>query len=366
MLLKVQDGEIDAPESEKLHVSCAAGQRENLEAIHRDLSEATRSHQSVGQVTRESRSDPGYWVQRTLRRSLAWYTRPIHLFQLSILHVLQRLLATSEAQGSTVSLMKVDFEELREQNSQLQLQVADLQKKVDAQADRQRIAPTAPDQSGMLRENLKIIEYWNWAAETDPMREAVTQWDGESDEDYRNKWKEDGEYAADKIMSYSPPRPRALEIGPGMGRITIPMAKYCDSILALDISPVMAQRAQEVTAPLSNVQVQTITDEDLGFLPPQHFDLAYSIACFQHAEKKSFYRYLEGIRRALKPDGVLFFGVMNLCCEWGWKHFSAILRNDYPEFFHTPDEISCYLTHAGYSSHQLLKEGETLWAIARR
>ena len=119
-------------------------------------------------------------------------------------------------------------------------------------------------------------------------------------------------------------------------------------------------------ADLNNFDVQVITDEDLSFLPSDHFDLAYSISCFQHAEKKTFYRYLEGMRRALKPGGVLFFGVLNLCSDAGWGHFAAILRNDYPEFFHTPDEISCYLQHAGYGSHKLLREGETLWAVATR
>jgi hypothetical protein len=68
----------------------------------------------------------------------------------------------------------------------------------------------------------------------------------------------------------------------------------------------------------------------------------------------------------LKPGAVLFFGVLDLCTEPGWGHFEAIVRNDYPEFFHTPDEVSAYLKHAGYSSYELVNEGETLWAIARR
>lgn len=72
------------------------------------------------------------------------------------------------------------------------------------------------------------------------------------------------------------------------------------------------------------------------------------------------------MRRALKPGGALFFGVRNLCSEADWGQFSSILRNDYPEFFHAPDEISCYLRHAGHSSHELAYERETLWAIAKR
>jgi SAM-dependent methyltransferase len=144
------------------------------------------------------------------------------------------------------------------------------------------------------------------------------------------------------------------------------MSAHCKSIEALDISPEMVNRTTETLAGLANFEARVITDEDLTFLSPESFDLAYSIACFNHAEKKTFYRYLRGLHRALKPKGVLFFGVMNLCSEPGWKHFEAIVESDYPEFFHTPEEVSCYLNHAGYSSHSLEYEGETLWAIAQR
>ena len=218
----------------------------------------------------------------------------------------------------------------------------------------------------MLKENERILDYWNRAAEGDALRETVSQWRDETDEQYFQRWIGEGEYVAKKILSVAPPDPVALEIGPGLGRITVPIAHHCKSILALDISPQMVRRTGETLAGLPHFEVQLITDEDLSFLPVEHFDLAYSIACFQHADKKGFYRYLRGIRKALKVGGVLFFGVMNLCSERGWGHFEAIVENDYPEFFHTPEEISCYLSHAGYSSHELGFEGETLWATAHR
>jgi SAM-dependent methyltransferase len=218
----------------------------------------------------------------------------------------------------------------------------------------------------MLKENDKIIAYWDRAAQRDALRETVSQWSHESDEDYWSRWVDEGEYVAGKIMAYAPENPVALEIGPGMGRITLPMSKYCKSITTLDISPEMVKTTTETLQGLPNLHCTVISDEDLSFLPAEAFDLVYSIACFQHAEKKSLYRYLRGIWRALRPGGVLFFGVMNLCSEAGWKHFEAIVESDYPEFFHTPEEISSYLTHAGYTSHSLEQEGETMWAIAHR
>jgi len=216
----------------------------------------------------------------------------------------------------------------------------------------------------MLKENKRIIDFWNQAAKRNARHETVSQWQGESDEQYARRWIEEGAYLAAKILAVSPANPVALEIGPGLGRITVPMLPHCQSILGLDIAPKMVRATKKALADKHTFSAQLIRDEDLRFLPRSHFDLAYSIGCFQHAEKKTFFRYLRGIRRALQPTGVLFFGVMNLCSERGWKHFEGIVETDYPEFFHTAEEVTCYLTHAGYSRHELSVEGETLWAVA--
>jgi SAM-dependent methyltransferase len=331
---------------------------QDLPSLQQEVDNALSAHRQVGQLN-TAQGGVGYWSQKTMRRSLNWYTAPIHQYQGASIRALQRLSTISQAHEKTLGSTTGALQELVQVTQELRTQSARLAREVAALKPPSR-------QGNLLRENDKIIDYWDKAALTDPMRETVTQGADESDEDYRQNWVKVGEYVAGKIMSHSSPNPVALEVGPGMGRITIPMAKYCSSITAIDISPEMAERARQAMADLKNFRVEIITDEDLSFLPAEHFDLAYAISCFQHAEKKSFYRYLEGMRRALKPGGTLFFGVLNLCSEAGWGHFSAIVRNDYPEFFHTPDEISCYLKHAGYTSHELAYEGETLWAIAKR
>jgi SAM-dependent methyltransferase len=335
-----------------------------LVALKKEVEVALSAHRQVGQLS----ASPGgarYWWQRVIRRSLNWYTTPIHLYQGASIRALQHLATISQAHENTLDAMIGAVGEIRSQNAALVNEMEELRNKAQLGKETSTLQPR-PRSGNLLRENDKIIDYWDKAALTDPMRETVTQGTNESDEEYRQNWARVGEYVARKIMSHASSEPVALEVGPGTGRITIPMSKYCRSITAIDISPEMAQRARQAMADVKNFQVEVITDEDLSFLPSGHFDLAYSISCFQHAEKKSFYRYLEGMRRALKPGGTLFFGVLNLCSEAGWGHFAAILRNDYPEFFHTPDEISCYLRHAGYSSHELAYEGETLWAIAKR
>jgi SAM-dependent methyltransferase len=337
---------------------------QDLASLKQEVDVALSAHRQVGQLS----AAPGgarYWWQKVIRRSLNWYTTPIHLYQGASIRALQRLATISQAHENALNATIGAVKEIRRQNTALVNAMEELRNKGQLAKETSTLQQR-PRTGNLLRENDKIIDYWDKAALTDPMRETVTQGTDESDEEYQQNWVKVGEYVAGKIMSHASSNPVALEVGPGMGRITIPMSKYCSSITAIDISPEMAERARQAMANLKNLQVEVITDEDLSFLPSDHFDLAYSISCFQHAEKKSFYRYLEGMRRALKPGGTLFFGVLNLCSEAGWGHFSAILRNDYPEFFHTPDEISCYLRHAGYGSHELAYEGETLWAIAKR
>ena len=353
--------EVQTPESKTVKTAGAGpntAQRE-FETIDTDISSALRAHLRVNELTVTSPLNPAFWLQKIIRRSLAWHTQPIHVFQQTIVTALQHILSRIHAMQAEQTTV---LERLRYDQDALAHEHASLLEKFELFRRAAQIATS----SKLLRENDRVVEYWSQAAETDPMHETVTQRPDETTEQYQQNWKKIGAYVADKIMSYSVANPIALEIGPGMGRITVPMSDYCKSITALDISPVMAARAQEATAALGNVEIQIIIDEDLRFLPGEHFDLAYSIACFQHADKKTFYRYLEGIRRALKPGGVLFFGVLDLSTDLGWGHFEAIVRNDYPEFFHTPDEVSCYLRRAGYSSYEFSHEGETLWVIARR
>jgi SAM-dependent methyltransferase len=331
----------------------------DLPRLDEQISGALKAHQRVNQLTLQSPLSPGFWLQKITRRCLAWYTLPIQLFQQSTVVALQdvAILLRGIIAGYSSNIQQLqERQDAMAQEHVLLLEKFDLFRRVVQMT-------TTPK---LLRENDRVVEYWNRAAEIDPVRETVTQQADETNEQYQENWKKIGDYVAAKIMSYSVANPVALEIGPGMGRITVPMSRYCKSITALDISPVMAARAQEALAFLNNVEIQIITDEDLRFLPGDHFDLAYSIACFQHADKKTLYRYLEGVRRALKAGGVLFFGVLDLCTDRGWGHFEAIVRNDYPQFFHTQDEVACYLRHAGYSSYEFMTESETLWTIARR
>jgi SAM-dependent methyltransferase len=99
---------------------------------------------------------------------------------------------------------------------------------------------------------------------------------------------------------------RAVEIGCGVGRLTIPMAERFGDVVAVDIAPTMLRKlaGNARTAECPNVR---------GFLPDQPWfrqgaaDLVYSLIVFQHIESwAEIARYFDRIARCLAPAGVCY------------------------------------------------------------
>lgn len=99
---------------------------------------------------------------------------------------------------------------------------------------------------------------------------------------------------------------RAVEIGCGVGRLTLPMAERFDEVVAVDIAPTMIRRLAENArgAGLHNVR---------GSLPDEPWfaqgsaDLVYSLIVFQHIESwAEIARYFSRIAGCLAPGGVCY------------------------------------------------------------
>ncbi len=110
-----------------------------------------------------------------------------------------------------------------------------------------------------------------------------------------------------------------LEIGCGTGEDAVWLAKQGIKVLATDVSPIMRQKTQEKVANegLSElVQIQTL---DLNHLPDWEFvstfDGVYSnfgaVNCTQ--DWKGLAEFLS---KAVKPGGIVGFGVMSPFCLW--------------------------------------------------
>ncbi|MCB1019795.1 MAG: methyltransferase domain-containing protein [Bryobacterales bacterium] len=105
-----------------------------------------------------------------------------------------------------------------------------------------------------------------------------------------------------------PKQMRALEIGCGAGRMTAALADVFGEVHGLDVSPVMLERAAELTAGRQNVRLHL---GDGATLPPMDgaaFDFILSYIVFQHIpEKRIVTSYIRQAAERLRPGGVFKF-----------------------------------------------------------
>lgn len=130
----------------------------------------------------------------------------------------------------------------------------------------------------------------------------------------------------EEVGELFPGKERALEIGCGTGRLTLPHARIFNEIIAVDISPTMLAKLNENAKQLDQDNIKT-------FLPSQNWmdspvDYAYSYLVFQHIEKLEIIMgYVENISRSLKPEGIA-----HLQFDTRPKSISYKIRNQLPDF----------------------------------
>lgn len=118
-----------------------------------------------------------------------------------------------------------------------------------------------------------------------------------------------GERDVARILEFAQPpanaREAALEIGCGVGRLSIPMSRAFGSVTAVDIAPTMLEklRANCRERGISNVRGMLTGD---GWDGSTH-DFAYTRIVLQHIESwTDIATYLARVARALRP-GALFY-----------------------------------------------------------
>jgi SAM-dependent methyltransferase len=101
-----------------------------------------------------------------------------------------------------------------------------------------------------------------------------------------------------------PGRGRALEIGCGVGRNTVHLARHFAHVDGVDVSPTMVNSArQRGMAP--NVRLHALSGRDLAPLPDASYDLVFSHLVFQHiAAEADVASYLRESARVLRSGGV--------------------------------------------------------------
>lgn len=124
--------------------------------------------------------------------------------------------------------------------------------------------------------------------------------------------------AADEYQTYRPHYPaalfdklvadtglkrgaRLLEIGPGTGQATEPLAQRGFQITAVELGDAMAKKAREVLSAYPNVQIITGAFETVT-LPDENFDLVYSATAFHWIDPAVKFSKTHDL---LKPSGYL-------------------------------------------------------------
>jgi SAM-dependent methyltransferase len=101
-----------------------------------------------------------------------------------------------------------------------------------------------------------------------------------------------------------------LDIGCGVGRLTRVLAGRAGHVLALDVSPEMLRRAQELNGHLNNVTWLQGDGESLAGVDDASVDAAVSHVVFQHIPNpKITLGYVAELGRVLRPGGWAAFGI---------------------------------------------------------
>ncbi|HLJ01914.1 MAG TPA: class I SAM-dependent methyltransferase, partial [Solirubrobacteraceae bacterium] len=101
-----------------------------------------------------------------------------------------------------------------------------------------------------------------------------------------------------------PDRDRALEIGSGLGRNTVHLARHFAHVDGVDVSATMVRQARARGLP-ANVALHALSGRDLRPMADASYALVFSHLVFQHVESwEAIGSYLREIGRVLEPGGV--------------------------------------------------------------
>ena len=120
------------------------------------------------------------------------------------------------------------------------------------------------------------------------------------------QFREQGRGIVDWAVAWAGELPvgRALEVGCGVGRDTIHLARHFEHVDAADVSPTMIRLAREQGLP-GNVALHLVSGRDLQPLSDDAYVFVFSHLVFQHIESTNdVAAYVREIARTLVPGGV--------------------------------------------------------------
>lgn len=184
---------------------------------------------------------------------------------------------------------------------------------------------------GSLKASRAMKRTWNRLAQ----RNAMHFIDSARDEWDPSDFVESGARTLQTIfdsVDYHPQGESALDLGCGLGRMSIALAQKFDKVLGVDVSEEMVGRARILTAEVgcANVEYWCNTGVDLAFVADDSCDLAFSYIVFQHIPiGEIVIGYIAELARVVKPGGTVLFQIPVYKQDRSvdlWKAAQALVR----------------------------------------
>jgi SAM-dependent methyltransferase len=119
-----------------------------------------------------------------------------------------------------------------------------------------------------------------------------------------------GDHLDDICNGRDPASLKALEIGCGAGRMTLPLSRLFGHVDAVDVSAEMIAQARKALHRCTNVGLYLNNGADLSMFPDERFDFAISVIVFQHIPRRAIVEnYVRETHRVLRSRSMFKFQV---------------------------------------------------------
>jgi ubiquinone/menaquinone biosynthesis C-methylase UbiE len=110
-------------------------------------------------------------------------------------------------------------------------------------------------------------------------------------------------------LNLSIPGGRALDFGCGVGRLSQALGERFESVVGVDISSTMVERAEAYNRHGERCRYVVNTRDDLTLFEQASFDFIYSSITLQHVPPEYQLRYIAEFFRLLRPGGLAVFQI---------------------------------------------------------
>lgn len=153
---------------------------------------------------------------------------------------------------------------------------------------------------------------WNAFSRSDPSYYILTTLEGRADYSHEEFFASGEEFTRGTLARVDhilPSWRKALEIGCGIGRLTLPHARVFDAVVAVDVArEMLSGLSMEAEAQGIGNVIPVHAAHVAQHIEQESIDYAYSFLAFQHiAAPETIERYVELVARALVQGGVAQF-----------------------------------------------------------